>query len=171
MVLGMSLALPFVHSAAPTSLLDPSLGNHQTFILAALVPVLVTFLLSAFLLLFSYCRVLRVLGRMPYRGKSRHRRTLSLIYSVLGIFLLRFVPYHTNLLCYTHTHVGVAPSCGLAKLASAPHPITLSLASANCCLKPLVYYRSSGLVHKDAASGLSGREKETTCSTNFSIVD
>ncbi|MCI4386596.1 hypothetical protein PGIGA_G00064170, partial [Pangasianodon gigas] len=131
MVLALSLGLPFMHSAASKSqhmcLLDPSLGRHQSFILAALGLVLVAFLLPALLLLFSYCRVLRVLGRMPHRGKSRHRRTLSLIYCVLGIFLLCFAPYHTNLLCYTLTHVGVVPSCGLAKFASALHPVMLSL--------------------------------------------
>ncbi|XP_017348601.1 putative P2Y purinoceptor 10 [Ictalurus punctatus] len=165
-VLALSLALPFMHSAASksryTCLLDPSLGQHQTFILAALGLVLVAFLLPALLLLFSYCRVLHVLGRMPHRGKSRHRRTLSLIYCVLGIFLLCFTPYHTNLLCYTLTHVGVVRSCGLAKFASALHPVMLSLASANCCLNPLVYYCSSSLVHKDAASGQSNREPDSS---------
>lgn len=167
MVLALSLALPFMHSAASNSrymcLLDPSLGRHQTFILAALGLVLVAFLLPAILLLFSYCRVLRVLGRMPRRGKSRHRRTLSLIYCVLGIFLLCFAPYHTNLLCYTLTHVGIVPSCGLAKFASALHPIMLSLASANCCLNPFVYYCSSSLVHKDTSGGRSNREQDPSC--------
>lgn len=163
MVLALSLGLPFMHYAASksqyTCLLDPSLGHHQTFILAALGLVLIAFLLPAFLLLFSYCRVLSVLGRMPHRWKRRHRRTLSLIYCVLGIFLLCFTPYHTNLLCYTLTHVGIVPSCSLAKFASALHPIMLSLASTNCCLNPLVYYCSGSLVHKDAASGCSRREQ------------
>lgn len=156
-VLGLSLALPFMHSAASVShhtcLLDPSLGLHQTFILAALGLVLVAFLLPALLLLLSYCRVLRVLRRMPHHGKSRHRRTLSLIYCVLGIFLLCFAPYHTNLLCYTLTQVGVVTSCSLAKFASTLHPVMLSLASTNCCLNPLVYYCSSRLMQKDAPSG------------------
>lgn len=166
LVLALSLALPFLHSAASNSqytcLLDPSLGPHRTFILGALGLILVAFLLPAFLLLFSYCRVLRVLGRMPHRGKGRHRRTLTLIYSVLGIFLLCFAPYHTNLLCYTLTHVGTVPSCGLAKFASALHPVMLSLASANCCLNPLVYYYSSSLLHKVTASRQSSQETNTS---------
>ncbi|KAK3524321.1 hypothetical protein QTP70_028063 [Hemibagrus guttatus] len=165
LVLALSSALPFIHSAASTShhtcLLDPSLGHHQTLILAALGLVLVAFLLPALLLLFSYCRVLRVLGRMPHRGKSRHRRTLSLIYCVLGIFLLCFAPYHTNLLCYTLTQVGVVTSCSLAKFASALHPIMLSLASTNCCLNPLVYYCSSSLMQKDAPSGQSNLKADS----------
>lgn len=164
MVLMLSLALPFMHSAAfksqQTCLLDPSLGHHQTIILAALGLVLVAFLVPALLLLFSYCHVLRVLARMPHRGKSSHRRTLTLIYCVLGIFLLCFTPYHANLLCYTLTHVGIVPSCGLAKFASALHPIMLSLASANCCLNPLVYYCSSNPMHKDASRSQSRRVKD-----------
>lgn len=164
MVLMLSLALPFMHTAAfnsqHTCLLDPSLGHHQTVILAALGLVMVAFLLPALLLLFSYCHVLRVLARMPHRGKRRHRRTLILIICVLGIFLLCFTPYHANLLCYTLTHVGVVPSCALAKYASALHPIMLSLASANCCLNPLVYYCSSSLMHKHATSNQSRRVKE-----------
>lgn len=169
MVLVLSLALPFMHSAASksrhTCLLDPSLEHHQIFILAALGLVLVAFLLPALLLLFSYCHVLRVLGRMPHHRKSRHRRTLTLVYCVLGIFLLCFAPYHTNLLCYSLTHVGVVPSCGLAQFASALHPVMLSLASANCCLNPLVYYCSSSLVHQDAASGQRSREQNSTFSS------
>ncbi|TSQ12702.1 Lysophosphatidic acid receptor 6 [Bagarius yarrelli] len=152
LVLTLSLALPFMHSvesnSRQTCQLDPSLGSNQTFILAALGLVLVTFLLPAILLLFSYCRVLRVIGRMPHLGKSRQRRTLTLIYCVLGVFFLCFAPYHTNLLCYTLTQVGMVPSCDLAKFASFLHPIMLSLASTNCCLNPLVYYCSSSLVRK-----------------------
>ncbi|GAA6097136.1 lysophosphatidic acid receptor 6-like [Tachysurus ichikawai] len=165
MVLALSLALPFMHSADSkihrACLLDLSLGQNQTFILAALGLVLVAFLLPALLLLFSYCRVLRVLGRMPYRGKSRHRRTLSLIYCVLGIFLLCFAPYHINLLCYTLTQVGVVSSCVLAKFAGSLQPIMLSLASTNCCLNPLVYYCSSSLVQKDAPRGQSNQEPDS----------
>lgn len=168
MVLALSLAIPFMHSAASksqnTCLIDPSLGHHQTFILAALGLVLVAFLLPTFLLLFSYCRVLHVLRRMPHRGKNRHSRTLSLIYSVLGIFLLCFAPYHTNLLCYTLTHVGIMPSCSLAKFTSVMHPIMLSLASVNCCLNPLLYYCSSSLVHKNATSGQSSQEQNSSYS-------
>lgn len=164
MVLALSVALPFMHSVASYSqqacLLDPSLGHHQAFMLAALGLVLVAFLLPALLLLFSYSRVLRVLGRMPCHGKRRYRRTLTLIYCVLGIFLLCFAPYHTNLLCYTLIQVGVVSSCGLAKIAGALHPVMLSLASTNCCLNPLVYYCSSSLVQKDALRGQSNHETD-----------
>lgn len=88
-----------------------------------------------------------------HQHSNRHRRTLTVIYWVLGVFLLCFTPYHLNLLGYTLTHVGLLQSCLLAKATKALHPVVLSLASANCCFNPLIYYVSSRLAHRDSASG------------------
>lgn len=164
-------------------LLDPSSRQNRAFILAALALVQVAFQLPALLLLFSYCSVVRVLRRQPRRRSrqsarfhqhhhnhhsktrqhrhhhhhsNRHQRTLTVIYWVLGVFLLCFTPYHLNLLGYTLTHVGLLQSCLLAKATKALHPVVLSLASANCCFNPLIYYVSSRLAHKDSASGGGG---------------
>ncbi|XP_072518827.1 lysophosphatidic acid receptor 6 [Salminus brasiliensis] len=151
LVLALSLSLPFLLSAASLTnhpcMLDPSSQRHYTFILVALVLVQTAFLLPALLLLFSYCSVLRVLCRLALRKKAQHRRTLTVIYWVLGVFLLCFAPYHFNLLGYTLTHMGVLRSCNLGKVTTALHPVVLSLASSNCCLNPLIYYFSSNLVH------------------------
>ncbi|XP_056119009.1 lysophosphatidic acid receptor 6-like [Rhinichthys klamathensis goyatoka] len=153
LVLALSLALPFLHSAASrrhkSCLMDPSSKRHSTIILAALSLVQMAYLLPALLLLFSYCSILRVLRRLPHRRKIRHRRTLTVIYWVLVVFFLCFTPYHLNLLGYTLTQVGIVHSCGLAQVTKALHPIVLSLASTNCCLNPLIYYFSSSLVHKE----------------------
>lgn len=160
LVLGLSVSLPLLRSAAARQhqpcLLDPSLRHHRTIILTALGLVLGSFLLPAALLLYSYCRVLSVLRhpRHHSRGQRRSRKhTLTVIYWVLGIFLLCFLPYHVNLLGYTLTHVGLLPYCSLAKVTKAVHPVVLSLASSNCCLNPLVYYFSSSLMHRDTVAG------------------
>ncbi|XP_031713111.1 lysophosphatidic acid receptor 6 [Anarrhichthys ocellatus] len=151
LVLGLSVGLPLLRFAAARQhqpcLLDASSRRHRAVILAALGLVLGSFLLPAVLLLCSYCRILSVLRRPRHRGR---RHTLTIIYWVLGIFLLCFVPYHINLLGYTLTHVGLLHHCGLAKVTKAVHPVVLSLASSNCCLNPLVYYFSSSLVHREA---------------------
>ncbi|XP_077089253.1 lysophosphatidic acid receptor 6 [Siphateles boraxobius] len=155
LVLALSLALPFLHSAASrrhkSCLMDPSSKRHRTIILAALSLVQMAYLLPALLLLFSYCSILRVLRRLPHRRKIRHRRTLTVIYWVLLVFFLCFTPYHLNLLGYTLTQVALVHSCGLAQVTKALHPVVLSLASTNCCLNPLIYYFSSSLVHKEPA--------------------
>uniref|UniRef100_A0A665WP53 G-protein coupled receptors family 1 profile domain-containing protein n=1 Tax=Echeneis naucrates TaxID=173247 RepID=A0A665WP53_ECHNA len=153
LVLGLSVTLPLLRFAAAQQhqpcLLDPSLQHHQTMILAALGLVLGSFLLPTMLLVYSYCRVLSVLRQPRHRSRSQRRirrHTLTIIYWVLGIFLLCFLPYHINLLGYTLTHVGLLSHCGLAKVTKAAHPIVLSLASCNCCLNPLIYYFSSSLL-------------------------
>ncbi|XP_035481572.1 lysophosphatidic acid receptor 6-like [Scophthalmus maximus] len=160
LVLGLSVSLPLLRSAAAHQhqpcLLDPSSQHHQTIILAALGLVLGSFLLPAILLLYSYCRVLGALRQLRHRSRSQHRghrHTLTVIYWVLGVFLLCFLPYHINLLGYTLTQVGLLSHCGLAKVTKAVHPVMLSLASANCCLNPLIYYFSSSLVHREAPGG------------------
>uniref|UniRef100_A0A8C5G5N3 G-protein coupled receptors family 1 profile domain-containing protein n=1 Tax=Gouania willdenowi TaxID=441366 RepID=A0A8C5G5N3_GOUWI len=145
LVLALSVSLPLLQSAASRQsqpcMLDPSSRRHRTIILVALGLVMGAFLLPALLLLYSYCKVLSVL-RQPRRGR---RRTLRIIYWVLGVFLLCFLPYHVNLLGYTLAQVEVLPYCGLARVTKAAHPVVLSLASFNCCLNPLVYYFSSSL--------------------------
>ncbi|KAK0152666.1 Lysophosphatidic acid receptor 6 [Merluccius polli] len=159
LVLGLSLGLPMlrltgaVASHGHTCLLDPSSPHQRTLILSALGLVLGAFLLPTALLLYSYCRVLSVLGQPRHRSRGQRRHTLIVIYWVLAVFLLCFAPYHANLLVYTLSHVGLLPVCGLARASMALHPVVLSLASANCCLNPLIYYFSSSLVHREPASG------------------
>ncbi|XP_030294541.1 lysophosphatidic acid receptor 6 [Sparus aurata] len=160
LVLGLSVSLPLLRSAASHShqpcLLDPSLQHHRTIILVALSLVLASFLPPTVLLLYSYCKVLSVL-RQPRRcsrsQRCNHQHTLRVIYWVLAIYLLCFLPYHINLLGYTLTNLGLLPHCGLAKVTMALHPVVLTLASSNCCFNPLIYYFSSRLVHKEAPGG------------------
>ncbi|XP_044079653.1 lysophosphatidic acid receptor 6-like [Siniperca chuatsi] len=158
--LGLSVSLPLLRSAAARQhqlcLLDPSSQHHRTIILVALGLVLGSFLLPTVLLLYSYCRVLSVLRQPRHHSRSQHlsrQHTLTIIYRVLGVFLLCFVPYHINLLGYTLTHVWLLPHCGLAQMTKAVHPVVLSLASSNCCLNPLIYYFSSSLVHREVPGG------------------
>lgn len=159
-VLGLSISLPLLRLAASRQnqpcMLDPTSRRHRTFILAALALVLGSFLLPTVLLLYSYCKVLSVLRHTRQRGRGHRRsrkQTLRVIYWVLGVYLLCFLPYHINLLGYTLTHMKLLPHCGLAKLTKTVHPVVLSLASFNCCLNPLIYYFSSNLVHREAPRG------------------
>lgn len=165
LVLGISLGLPLLRSMAARPqhpcLLDPSSPHHYTIILVALGLVLGSFLLPAMLILYSYCKVLKVLSHPRHRSRSQlrsRRHILTVIYWVLGVFLVCFVPYHVNLLVYTLTHVGLLQHCVLAKVTMALHPVALSLASSNCCLNPLIYYFSSSLVHKEASHKGSGSQ-------------
>ncbi|KAF7205909.1 lysophosphatidic acid receptor 6 [Nothobranchius furzeri] len=164
-VLGLSATLPLLRLAASRQnqpcLMDPTLKRHKTFILLALGLVLGSFLLPTLVLLYSYCKVLSVLRHSGQRSRGHRRNrklTLRVIYWVLGVYLLCFLPYHLNLLGYTLTHVRLLPYCRLAKVTKAVHPVVLSLASFNCCLNPLIYYFSSSLVHREVPTcGSRGR--------------
>lgn len=161
LVLTLSVSLPLLRSAASDQnkpcLLDPSSQHHKTIILVALGLVLGSFLLPTLILLYSYCRVLSVLRHSRHRygnqRRPRQQHTLRVIYWVLGVYLLCFLPYHINLLGYTLTHMKLLPHCGLAKVTKAVHPVVLCLASFNCCLNPLIYYFSSSLVHREVPGG------------------
>ncbi|XP_035999136.1 lysophosphatidic acid receptor 6-like [Fundulus heteroclitus] len=159
-VLGLSVSLPLLRLAASRQnqpcLLNPSSLRHRTFILVSLGLVLGSFLLPTLVLVYSYCKVLSVLRKSRkrcLRQRRSRRQTLKIIYWVLGVYLLCFLPYHVNLLGYTLTHVKLLPHCGLVRLTKTVHPVVLSLASFNCCLNPLIYYFSSSLVHREAAGG------------------
>uniref|UniRef100_A0A3Q2D0B7 G-protein coupled receptors family 1 profile domain-containing protein n=1 Tax=Cyprinodon variegatus TaxID=28743 RepID=A0A3Q2D0B7_CYPVA len=157
-VLGLSVSLPLLRLAASRHnqpcLLDPSSMHHRTFILVSLGLVLGSFLLPTLILLYCYCKVLSVVQKSRQRclrQRRNRRQTLKIIYWVLGVYLLCFLPYHVNLLGYTLTHLKLLPHCGLARLTMIMHPVVLSLASFNCCLNPLIYYFSSSLYHKIVA--------------------
>ncbi|XP_038150452.1 lysophosphatidic acid receptor 6-like [Cyprinodon tularosa] len=159
-VLGLSVSLPLLRLAASRHnqpcLLDPSSMHHRTFILVSLGLVLGSFLLPTLILLYCYCKVLSVVQKSRQRclrQRRNRRQTLKIIYWVLGVYLLCFLPYHVNLLGYTLTHLKLLPHCGLARLTMIMHPVVLSLASFNCCLNPLIYYFSSSLVHREASGG------------------
>ncbi|KAM9331707.1 lysophosphatidic acid receptor 6 [Pholidichthys leucotaenia] len=159
-VLGLSVSLPLLRSLATNQnqpcLLDPSSRHHHTIILVFLGLVLGSFLLPTLLLFYSYCKVLSALSRSRRRCRSNHRHhqhTLRVIYLVLGVFLLCFLPYHVNLLGYTLTQVKLMPYCGLARVTKAVHPIMITLASFNCCLNPLIYYFSQSHTNRQLSGG------------------
>ncbi|KAM8835955.1 lysophosphatidic acid receptor 6 [Synchiropus picturatus] len=158
LVLGLSASLLLLRSAATHTqqpcLLDPSSPRHRTIILSTLGLVLLSFLLPTFLLVYSYCHVLRVLLQKGHRSakmRRSRRHTLRVIYWILCIFLLCFAPYHINLLVYTLTHVGLLQSCGLATVTKLLHPAMLVLASSNCCLNPIIYCFSSSLIQREVS--------------------
>ncbi|KAK6485830.1 lysophosphatidic acid receptor 6-like [Huso huso] len=158
LILVLSISLPFLHFMAATRhqpcLPDPSSRRNRLFILVVLLLVEAAFLLPLFLLLFSYCSIIRTL-RQPSRlapSKPWEGRTMRMIYSVIMVFLICFAPYHLNLFWFTLTKVELVQNCTLAKINQALHPVVLTLATMNCCLNPLIYYSSSKMFHKESSA-------------------
>ncbi|XP_041088975.1 lysophosphatidic acid receptor 6-like [Polyodon spathula] len=158
LILVLSISLPFLRLMVATRqqpcLPDPSSRRNRLFILVILLLVEAAFLFPLFLLLFSYCSIIRTL-RQPTRlapSKPWEGRTMRMIYSVIMVFLFCFAPYHLNLFWFTLTKVELVQNCTLTKINQALHPVALTLASMNCCLNPLIYYSSSKMFHKESST-------------------
>lgn len=67
-------------------------------------------------------------------------RALRMVRVCTTVFLVCFAPYHINFLLYMMVSQGLIEQCEMAKAVLRFHPITLCIASLNCCLNPLVYY-------------------------------
>lgn len=74
----------------------------------------------------------------PDRGEKR--RALRMVLSCAVVFLLCFAPYHITMPLDFMVKAGVLSSCSARAAIQRSHPVTLCLASLNCCLDPLMYY-------------------------------
>nr|XP_061783891.1 probable G-protein coupled receptor 174 [Nerophis lumbriciformis] len=77
-------------------------------------------------------------GAVPDRGEKR--RALRMVLSCAAVFLVCFAPYHITMPLDFLAKANVLSSCALRDLILRCHPVTLSLASLNCCLDPIMYY-------------------------------
>lgn len=77
-------------------------------------------------------------GGFPDRGEKR--RALRMVLSCAVVFLLCFAPYHVTMPLDFMVKAGVVGSCSAREAIQRSHPVTLCLASLNCCLDPLMYY-------------------------------
>ncbi|XP_048087692.1 probable G-protein coupled receptor 174 [Alosa alosa] len=78
--------------------------------------------------------------RVPQDGGEK-RRALRMVLSCAGVFLLCFLPYHVTFpLHYVAKARWDSVSCGFRATVMRCHPVTLCLASLNCCLDPVMYY-------------------------------
>lgn len=67
-------------------------------------------------------------------------KALRMVRVCASVFLFCFAPYHINFLFYMLSKQGVIAGCPLVKLVNQFHPISLCVASLNCCLNPIIYY-------------------------------
>nr|XP_057919184.1 probable G-protein coupled receptor 174 [Doryrhamphus excisus] len=77
-------------------------------------------------------------GAIPDRGEKR--RALRMTLSCAAVFLVCFAPYHITMPLDFLAKANTLSSCALRVLILRCHPVTLCLASLNCCLDPIMYY-------------------------------
>ena len=89
-------------------------------------------------------------------GCDSKRRVLRMILVHLGIFIICFVPYNSILFLYALVRTQALASCSVERFARTLYPITLCMASLNCCLDPVVYYFTSESFQKSLTAGGKG---------------
>lgn len=89
-------------------------------------------------------------------GSDSKRRVLRMILVHLAIFIICFVPYNSILFLYALVRTQALANCSVERFARTLYPITLCLASLNCCLDPVVYYFTSESFQKSLTMGGKG---------------
>lgn len=79
-------------------------------------------------------------GVVGFPDRGEKRRALRMVLSCAVVFLLCFAPYHITMPLDFMVKAGVVSSCSARAAIQRSHPVTLCLASLNCCLDPLMYY-------------------------------
>ncbi|XP_067903847.1 lysophosphatidic acid receptor 4 [Heterodontus francisci] len=111
-------------------------------IVGFLIPLLLNLTCSSLVL-----RTLRKPETLSPIGANKER-VLKMIIVHLSIFIICFVPYNSILFIYALVRSQAIANCSLEKFAKTMYPITLCLATTNCCLDPFVYYFTSEYFQK-----------------------
>lgn len=116
-------------------------------IVGFLIPLLINLACSSMVL-----RTLRKPATLCQIGTNKER-VLRMIVVHLAIFIVCFVPYNSVLFVYAMVRTQALASCWLERLARTLYPITLCMATLNCCFDPVVYYFTSESFQKSLTTG------------------
>ncbi|KAL2077752.1 hypothetical protein ACEWY4_027256 [Coilia grayii] len=100
---------------------------------------LLGFIVPLVVILVCSCLIRRSLRKAEQRAGD-NRRALRMVLVCTGVFLVCFAPYHVNFLLYMMASQGLLTRCDVVAAVRRFHPVTLCIASLNCCLNPLIYY-------------------------------
>ncbi|XP_054852651.1 putative P2Y purinoceptor 10 [Eublepharis macularius] len=76
----------------------------------------------------------------PLQPTSEKRKALRMILACAAVFFVCFTPYHVNFPIFMMVKREAILDCAVRHRALYFHPISLCLASLNCCLDPILYY-------------------------------
>ncbi|XP_077164330.1 putative P2Y purinoceptor 10 [Paroedura picta] len=78
--------------------------------------------------------------RTPLQPTSEKRKALRMILACAAVFFICFTPYHVNFPIFMMVKREAILDCTVRHRALYFHPVSLCLASLNCCLDPILYY-------------------------------
>ncbi|XP_075562646.1 atypical chemokine receptor 2 [Pelecanus crispus] len=97
---------------------------------------LLGFLFPFLFMVFCYSRIARVLTTSQMPGS---RRALCLVFTLVGVFFVLWLPYNIVLILHSLQDVGVIRNCESSRQLDYAMQITESLSFLHCCLNPLLY--------------------------------
>ncbi|XP_066571400.1 lysophosphatidic acid receptor 4 [Amia ocellicauda] len=121
-----------------------------------LIPLLLNLACSSMVL-----RTLRKPATLCQIGTNKER-VLRMIVVHVAIFVVCFVPYNSILFLYAMVRSQALASCWLERFARTMYPITLCIATLNCCFDPFVYYFTSESFQKSLGTGKGQTKNDNT---------
>ncbi|NXB61499.1 LPAR4 protein, partial [Struthidea cinerea] len=102
-----------------------------------IIPLLLNLTCSSLVL-----RTLRKPATLSQIGTNKEK-VLKMIIVHVAIFVVCFVPYNSILFLYALVRSQAIANCSLERFARTMYPITLCIATLNCCFDPFIYYFTS----------------------------
>ncbi|KAM4664534.1 lysophosphatidic acid receptor 4 [Discoglossus pictus] len=102
-----------------------------------IIPLLLNLTCSSLVL-----RTLRKPATLCQIGTNKEK-VLKMIVVHVAIFVVCFVPYNSILFLYALVRSQAIANCSIERFARTMYPITLCIATTNCCFDPFVYYFTS----------------------------
>ncbi|NWQ70308.1 GP174 protein, partial [Neopipo cinnamomea] len=78
--------------------------------------------------------------RVPQENGGERRKAQRMVSTCAVVFCVCFAPYHINFFFYMLVKENVITDCFLSTVTLYTQPFSLSLASLDCCLDPIIYF-------------------------------
>ncbi|KAM8848281.1 cysteinyl leukotriene receptor 1 [Synchiropus picturatus] len=129
-----------------TKCFEPPRGQRlQKLVTLNYVSLLIGFILPFALILLCYSGIIRTLLTRKVASRSTaDTKAIRMIVVVLLTFLVSFTPYHVQRTVHLHFLSREGTSCSERVAMHKSVVVTLSLAAANSCFDPLLYFFSGG---------------------------
>lgn len=73
-------------------------------------------------------------------NREEKKKAVRLVITCACVFFICFTPYHINFFFYVMVSTNAIQNCTARNIILNLHPVSLTLASINCCLNPILYY-------------------------------
>ncbi|XP_009647978.1 putative P2Y purinoceptor 10 [Egretta garzetta] len=74
------------------------------------------------------------------QNTSEKQKALRMVLMCAAVFFICFTPYHISFPFFMMVIENIIQDCAVHRIMLRFHPISLCLASLNCCLDPVLYY-------------------------------